>query len=1050
MKKRFLCLSLLLCMPLLVASCRGGQDTTPAETEALSSDKTVTSPVTDPVSEEVTDGTDATAPVESDTLSDTTHGEMSSEEISHDATETITEDVTEITTQSTTEADTEKVTDAETAPIPDVLNAVYPTPTEVTAGEGFVSLACVRAEGCEAFEALLTTAGLTVRADAPVAITVTYGELSGFDYGAEEGYVLTVSPDGVSISAETERGVFYALQTLLQLVNTDGICPTVTVKDAPRNTLRGVIEGFYGTAWSHEYRKDLFAFMGQNKMNAYIYAPKDDAKHRAQWRSLYTGTELKRMTELINTANENYVKFIYAISPGGDINLGNGYEADFQKLMAKCQQIYDLGCRDFAIFLDDIPTLDAEGHAKLLNDFQTKFVETHEGVNDLIAITTEYGDPFLTDYTNKIAPLIHKDVVLMWTGPGVIPESITNKSLQHIIKTYGRKVLIWWNYPVNDTLANNLFMGPCVNLETTLYESITGLTANPMNQGYASMVPLFTTGDYLWNPEAYDSEASLRAACMSLMPDADEALLDFIAMTCASGINKNTDSVELNALLTAFKKDKTPENLHALKACFEDMVKNADAILASDNTDMVKEIREWVEKYRVYGEMGIQYVDMELAYADGKDLDHIVRLLGQYKVLERSIRNNPRLVSASVLTTHFSTLNSRFSILLGQIDGISFAPAAPYTNCNHYQNYLPDYMTDGDDSTYFWTEGNLNTAAGNKMGYFGVDLGEIIDIRNIYIATGVGGSDVLKKGTVEYSADGEKWTVLHQGNCGDEVFLQELAVKTRYVRMKHYGAVDGSWVKVRAFEVNTTRTVVENDPVGAPSLTTNLPTYSTYGPDFMSDGDPNTYFWSSRGGQKGDYFEIDLGAVISVSLITFKSGVPDHAADYVRKGELCYSTDGQSWTVIRTISGRDTVVDVDIKARYIRVNITADQTSWITVSEFSALSEDNVSPLLQLDNDFIPRTELLNLTDGHYVTYFAPDDKKAEGHTLTVTVGESGHIRLIALKIPDTDLKVVVRDAAGDVLYSATLKNVTLLEAPVGSTVTIPLGNGLMLAEVEW
>lgn len=1003
MKKLLLLLALLLTATLCAVSCTDGE-----------------------VPEETTDGTTETqtdAPTEGS-----------------DTTAAPTDEVTEPDTDPDTQPED---TEPEEILIPDV----YPTPLEITAGDTYVDLskACFHryvlfyADELEGKGIMFEENGVNISAE--------IRDLTEFAYGADEGYILTVTAEGVKIEAQTERGLHYAVMTLLQLTE-DGKCPAVTVKDAPRNPIRGVIEGFYGTAWTHEYRKDLFKFMGENKMNAYIYAPKDDPKHRAQWRSLYTGAELQRMTDLITTANDNQVKFIYAISPGGDINLGSGYEADFKKLMAKCEQIYELGCRDFAIFLDDIPTLDAKGHAKLLNDFQTRFVETHEGVSNLIAITTEYGDPFLTDYTNQIAPLIHKDVVLMWTGPGVIPESITNQSLRHIIKTYGRKVLIWWNYPVNDTLANHLFMGPCVGLEKTLYQSITGLTANPMNQGYASMVPLFTTGDYLWNPEAYDSEKSLIAACETLMPDASEALLDFISMTCASGINRNTDSVELKKLLDSFKKEASAETIQALSAYFRKMVENADAILASSNTDMIREIREWVEKYRAYGEMGLIYAEMETDHLEGKAQNSMVEKPGRFKTVEKSIRQNPRLVSENVLTSYFSTLNSRFSILLGQIDSISFAPATPYTNCNPYEDYVPDYMTDGDDSTYFWTHGDLNTAAGNKTGYLGVDLGEIIEVKNVYIATGAGGSDTMAAGIVEYSADGKEWTVIHNGNCGNELYLQGLSIRARYIRIRAAANAGSGWVRCRAFEVNTNRTASDEGPAGAPTLTTSLPTYSTYFPELMSDSDPNTYFWSSRGGQKGDYFEIDLGAVIAVSRITFRTGVSAHAADYVQNGELCWSADGQSWTTVCSIKERDTEKDVNIRARYIRVNITADQTSWITVSEFSAVSEDTVSPLLRLDSDFVPRTDLLTLTDGHYVTYFAPD--KAEGHHLSVTATESGKVTLIALALPENGLTVPVKDASGKEIQTVDLTYITEIEAPAGSVMEIPLGNGLMLAEVIW
>ena len=957
---------------------------------------------------------------------------------------------TEESVQESVSAD-EMTEPDETRPSGVVMADVYPTPMEIAYVESYTGKQTIKPdEKAVLYADALASVGVKTAEDG-LPLTVTLRDMSSdFAYGADEAYILTITDDEITIEAQTNRGVHYAFMTLLQIVEDSGAFPLVTVKDAPRNELRGVIEGFYGTAWTHEYRKELFAFMGQNKMNAYIYAPKDDAKHRAQWRSLYTGAELKRMTDLIETANENHVKFIYAISPGGDINLGSGYEADFKKLMAKCEQIYELGCRDFAIFLDDIPTLDAQGHAKLLNDFQAKFVDTHEGVSDLIAITTEYGDPFLTSYTTEIAPLIHKDVVLMWTGPGVIPESITNDSLKHIIKTYGRKVLIWWNYPVNDTLANHLFMGACVNLEDTLYQSIAGLTANPMNQGYASMVPLFTTGDYLWNPEAYNSEKSLIAACEALMPDASNALLHFISMTCASGINKNTDSVAVKALLDAFKQSNTPETRAALKAYFEEMTRNADTILTSSNTAMVDEIREWVEKYRVYGQMGTLYMTMEDAYAEGADIDVLLKLLGEYKTIEESIRSNPRLVSASVLTTYFTSLSSRFSVLLGQIEGISFAPATPYTNCNTYENYKPEYLLDGDDSTYFWTHGDLNTAAGNKTGYFGVDLGSVIHVTNVFVATGVGGSDELKKGILEYSEDGKTWTVLYSGTCGSELFLQGLDVKARYVRIRAGDTTDNSWVKARAFEVNTNRVTSNQSAAGSPAWTTSLPTYQTYVPDNMMDRDENTYFWSGREGREGDYIQLDLGTVTHVTRITFKAGVPAHAADYINNGELTYSVDGATWHTICAVNSRDTVKDVDISARYVRVTIKANQTSWITVSEFSAVGEDNVSPLLALDTNDIPRTDLLTLTDGHYVSYFAPDDKKAKGKTLCVTVDDTGIVTLTALVLPEDGLTVTVKNAAGEVIQTIQLHYVTRIEAPAGSVIHIPLGNSLMLAEVTW
>ena len=57
--------------------------------------------------------------------------------------------------------------------------------------------------------------------------------------------------------------------------------------------IAGVIEGFYGRPWSWDQRKDLFRTMRQFGMNAYMYAPKDDLKHRAHWREPYTESECR-------------------------------------------------------------------------------------------------------------------------------------------------------------------------------------------------------------------------------------------------------------------------------------------------------------------------------------------------------------------------------------------------------------------------------------------------------------------------------------------------------------------------------------------------------------------------------------------------------------------------------------------------------------------------------------------------------------------------------------------------------------------------------------
>ena len=62
---------------------------------------------------------------------------------------------------------------------------------------------------------------------------------------------------------------------------------------------------------------DICVFrMSEWHMNTFLYAPKDDDKHRACWRELYSLEEADKLSHLIHEAASRGVIFIYAIAPG--------------------------------------------------------------------------------------------------------------------------------------------------------------------------------------------------------------------------------------------------------------------------------------------------------------------------------------------------------------------------------------------------------------------------------------------------------------------------------------------------------------------------------------------------------------------------------------------------------------------------------------------------------------------------------------------------------------------------------------------------------------
>ena len=107
-----------------------------------------------------------------------------------------------------------------------------------------------------------------------------------------------------------------------------GIIPAASATAIP---LRGIVEGFYGTPWSQTERLNMLQFAHDHKLNAYIYAPKDDPYHRAKWREPYPADKLANLQTLIDTAKKQQVKFIFAISPGLDIKF-DGQQGEADKL----------------------------------------------------------------------------------------------------------------------------------------------------------------------------------------------------------------------------------------------------------------------------------------------------------------------------------------------------------------------------------------------------------------------------------------------------------------------------------------------------------------------------------------------------------------------------------------------------------------------------------------------------------------------------------------------------------------------------------------------
>ncbi|WP_281257132.1 beta-N-acetylglucosaminidase domain-containing protein [Mangrovibacterium marinum] len=345
-----------------------------------------------------------------------------------------------------------------------------------------------------------------------------------------ESYVLHVSKAGISIAANDQTGIFYAVQSLRQLVRRQAeelSLPITDLTDWPDVPFRGTVEGFYGKPWSHAARLAQLDFYGRNKLNTYIYGPKDDPYHgfSTQWREPYPAQKAVQISELAEKARQNQVNFVWAVHPGRDIhwtdNDHDGLIDDFVACLHKFELMYKLGIRSFAVFFDDISGegTDANRQAELMNYLNANFVRKKPDVTPLIMCPTQYNRAWSSgDYLTILGDKLDQDIAIMWTGNSVCAD-ITREGLDWINRQIKRKAFIWWNWPVSDYVRTRLLLGPAYGLDVNNKGTLSGFVSNPMDKPEASKIGLFGVADYCWNMHGYKSQSSWEAGIRYLFPE---------------------------------------------------------------------------------------------------------------------------------------------------------------------------------------------------------------------------------------------------------------------------------------------------------------------------------------------------------------------------------------------------------------------------------------------------------------------------------------------------------------------------------------------------
>lgn len=655
----------------------------------------------------------------------------------------------------------------------------------------------------------------------------------------EDAYVLKVDnsfkENGViAILGDTTDSAYYGIATLKMIFNQieNNQIENVMYEDFADAKWRGFIEGFYGYPWSNEDRKSLMEFGGNFKMNSYIFAPKDDPYHNRQWRELYPEDKLAEIKELVDVGHKSKTQFIWAIHPGFNMINWNDYDNELQTLLNKLEQLYDIGVRQFGLFMDDISTdqslADKEWHVRLVTDVDN-WVKEKGDCYSLVycppyynqAWTGEKGKPYLRALAN-----VPENVEIMWTGVDVCGQ-VVESEMQWPKDIIGRDTYMWLNWPVNGHNSARLMLGKGEVMNPGVH-NISGIVTNPLEYAELSKTAIFAIADYTWNTDEFNDDKSWEDSFKYINPEVVEEFHTIAShLSDPSPSNRNLVLEEseyikedLELFLNNYNSGEEISEVGSRLIYEFDKILEAIVVFNSEknlNEKMKSEIKPWLGsleyivkacKASVNSAIAIRESNLDVAWTE---LSNATVFKQTSQTFTTKKLNYPDVVVESGAKRLIPFANELISSLDSKIYMEMDPQASSRIPMSSYKSNELDLIVDGDEETYAY----FKTL--QKVGdWYGVDLGKVIDVNNIEIVQGRNDTDHdrFHKGILEYSEDGEHWSAIGEERTDSRIVENNLSIKARYIRYRATiagvpGGKPDLWTAVREIKINKE----ENKPV---------------------------------------------------------------------------------------------------------------------------------------------------------------------------------------------------------------------------------------------
>lgn len=727
----------------------------------------------------------------------------------------------------------------------------------------------------------------------------------------------------ILILGEHTDATFFGLASLEQMLDTDpNALSCVIIYDYADQQSRGIVEGYYGYPYTVSVKKDLMKFMMRHKMNTYLYGAKSDPYHSQYWTQAYptslTAQQEKNgwlsqdmVRDITKTSASTKVNFIWAIHPGNDFL---GSSSVVSNIMGKFDKMYQLGVRQFAVFVDDvgIPNtaekykLNADRVTEIQHELERKYNASGavpaDTVKPLHFVPQIYCSNFSSGAAQREAffsalATTPASVTVYTTGWGVW--SVPNSSDLYEVKQYlNRNVGWWWNYPCNDNADgqiypmdtySNFYDMPAVNSNATLptvLENGCGIVSNPMQQGEISKTPLFSVANYAWNTGAFNNKSSWEASFPAIVgkerAEAYKTLAEYL---------RYNDPSELNSLINTYKASLTgnmpvPEKLKEkmtgiLSACsvleeLKESSSESDRLLYADLSPWLLKLKQMATS-----------VNILLDVASMSNVDE-----AKWSTYIQQIKDVDGLETEEAYKAY---------ALEGMGNGISVS-VRPSQPSNRYLYPFVTYMKENALNGYFISEAqtkatrfsNKENSKGNMLTSKGVvslsgtntlEKGEYVGIAlpQPMLLAAVEISDTLAANhQILYSDNGKTWTVFT-----DKETLLSAYVKYICVKNEREAAVS---VRLNRNVLNLTL------PVETEIGSTTIPegaVWNNHNKDYMTDGNYSTFTCLNRNQQTGDSYTVRLAAMTKIEDVRICMGTTN--GDYMNVGNVEVSADGKSW-----------------------------------------------------------------------------------------------------------------------------------------------------------